>query len=381
MVSAFWSDMEQFHRAVHGSSPNGEEGLQSFLYFRSLLERDWKDVDSGEHPFRHWVAIASEYHYTRLIQLRKKFELVDSMNGFKSRTRRLADKRQYLSAMAEIETAARLRLAGIDISFPKDKSGNTPDILVEEDGCPFWVEVTCVNPPQFDFRFSDLLGEIMSITMSKRVTIGGFGLERLTKVGLQQIKDKVNLAAGEVAGKDELRMVNVRGKATLYVGSGSKVADIPDECKGTFRVWSSNPRSHIHRVIDKISEKGEKNYLGGVPGFLVLYDKMMDPRNVNEIFGSQIDDLGVVMATFPQLSGMALVVPYDFGTLTREVLFTISPDRDFKKYALPDMSTENLVLWSNKHADIKLPSTIYDAFMNYPTAYAKYLNEKNRLSP
>jgi len=373
--------MEKFHKRVSIDYPNGGQGYQAFIYFRSLLERNWTEGDSRQHPFRHWVMLASEPHYARLIQLRRRFELVERINGFKARTRRLADRLEYLSAMTEIETAAKLRLAGIDISFPKAKSGDTPDILAEVDGCDCWVEVTCVNPQRLENQFSDLLGEIMSTMMSKRVTIGGFGLERLTKDDLQQIKDKVNLAASEIAGKDELRKVNVRGKATLYVGSGSKAADIPEECRGSFRVWGGSPRPHIERVIGKIREKGEKDYLGGGPGFLVLYDSLMDPRNLDEILGSQIDDIGLVMATYPQIFGMALVVPSDFGTRISATTYLSTPDRDFIAYALPDRSTENLIVWRNRYTDTKLPSTIFNAFMNYPTTYAKYLNERNRLSP
>jgi hypothetical protein len=320
--------------------------------------------------------IASELHYARLIQLRKKFELVDKTNGFKGRAKRLADRIEHPSAMAEIETAVRLKLAGIDISFLNEKSGATPDILARAGDNELWVEVTCVNPPRFEYRFSDLLGEIMSITMSKRVAVGGVGIERLEKDDIQQIRDKVNQAAGEIAGRDELRRVNVRGKATLYVGSGSKVADIPEEYRGSFRVWSSNPRAHIHRIIDKIREKGNKDYLGGDPGFLVLHDSMMDPRVVDDIFGSPVDDLGVVMATFPQLAGMALIIPYDFGTRLSPVTFLPTPDRDFREYALPDMRTESLVLWRNKHTDIELPVSIYNAFLDYPTRCADYLEGK-----
>jgi hypothetical protein len=371
--------MEAFHKKVSNEYSNGEQGYQAFLYFRSLLERRWKDSDSNVHPFGTWVRFSSEYHYTRLIQLRRRFELVERVDGFRARARRLADKEEYLSAKAEIETAARLKMAGVDVSFPK--ADGTPDILTNVEGGACWVEVACVNPAPLESKFSDLIGEVMGIMMSKRVTIGGLGLERLDKNDIQLIKDKVNVAAEEIRGKNEIRTVNVPGKATLYVGAGTKTTEIPEEYRGGFRVWSKSPRPHIERVMGKIQEKGAKEYVGGGHGFLVLYDSLMDARTLGEIFANPTDDLGLIMATCPQIFGMALIVQSDPGARISPLTYLPTPEREFKEYALPDMTSENLIVRKNRYPDVQQPSMIFNAFTDYPTNYAKYLNERNRLNP
>jgi hypothetical protein len=68
VASAFWTDMERFHVAVHGDCSNGREGRFAFRYFRSLLERNWIDGNTDDHPFRDLVGMASDYQHSHIIE-------------------------------------------------------------------------------------------------------------------------------------------------------------------------------------------------------------------------------------------------------------------------------------------------------------------------
>jgi hypothetical protein len=99
----------------------------------------------------------------------------------------------------------------------------------------------------------------------------------------------------------------------------------------------------------------------------------MDPKSIDEIFSDKTDDLGLVMATYPQILGMALVVPSEFGNRVSPVIYMPTHDRAYEEYALPDMTAERLIVWRNGHTDAKLPLSICSAFRDYPANYKRIL--------
>jgi len=371
MTSRYWSHMEEFHERAHTDHPNGAEGMAAFRYFRSILEPNWVDADSNKHPFHHWITFASTHHYDRLILLRRRFELVQDTVGFRSRAKRLAHRTEYLSAMTEIETGVKLRLQGIQITFPREKSGDTPDIIADIGGQRYWVEVTSVNPPALETSFMNLLGGLMGTSMKLKVTVGGFAIAHFTEKDIRAIESDVEHAANEIAGKDGVRKVVVPGKAIFYVGSGTGVSDIPEKWRGGFQAWRSRDRPASERIIAKICDKGKKNYLEGGPGFLVLYDWMVPHEEVDKILENPEDDLGLVMAVHPQILGMTLVVPSESAPRMYPAVIVSSKTRESRIHALPDMTTERVVLWRNVHATAELPSMITSAFLEYPSALSR----------
>jgi len=365
MASRFWDGMERFHLSAHSSLPNGKQGLEAFRYFKSLLEPYWVDVDSAKHPFHNWVGIASEFHYSHLIMMRRQFELVEHAAGFRTLMKRFAKRAEYLSASTEIGTGIQLRFRGIEISFPHGNSGDTPDIIASIDGQQYWVEVTSINQPSAETSFMNLLGGLVGISVDKKVTIGGFAIAHFTPADAKAMEREVELVAEEVTGRDAYQRVVIQGKAIFFLGSGKKVNEIPEQWRSGFRTWSSRAHPPVERIVAKICDKGRKNYLSGRPGFLVLYDYLTTHGEILNMLENPDDDPGLVMTLHPKMMGMTLMIPSRFiEPRPTPLVLPPVPNREARMMQYRSSGSEMVVLWRNPYAEEELPLAIQSAFLD-----------------
>jgi len=131
------------------------------------------------------------------------------------------------------------------------------------------------------------------------------------------------------------------------------------------------------KIIHKIKEKGRSNQLQGQgPGLLVIYDRYLPSEEVRDLFEVPPDNVGVVLATFPVLTGLVLVAPsMPFQKLSEEVI--PRGHRVYLEHTLPDAEGEHSVVWKNRCADFPFPEAISGALASFPDNLSRLVASSN----
>ena len=356
-----------FHESASSGCDSGEDGLKAVQYLESLLRDNWEEPQSLDHPLQSKLRQASEPNYLWLVHFAQKLQRLSSIKGSEGVIKKLAIASEYNGALAELDFALKLHLAGIRVEFVEaSPQAQTPDLIAEFDEHPAGIEITSMNLPDEAKRSSDAFGHVHSNLFYNKVTGGGVICDLRTPDDVRELKHVVEEAVDEALKKNKMVKRNYPGLVTLYVAPRDLAHEIPEHSRGKFRTWSRSSLQKKEQIIRKIQTKGKSNQLQEKgPGLLVIYDRFLPAEESMQFFEDPADDVGAVLATYPVLSALILIAPpYLFESVTERVLS--KEHRVYIEHSLPDREGERIIVWKNRHANCPFPEVLVNVLENYP---------------
>ena len=374
--------MQRFHEIAKRDFINGEEGDAAFKYIRSKLEDDWDNNESRDHPMRKWVSWASKDQYDRLILLARKLKSLDEVPNANERIKRLTNQREFDGAMAELEIAFRLKIAGFFVSFvPESQENSSPDLKIEINGRKYWIEVSSVAPRKGheleDILINRLLNLMFQLSISHKLMLRfSVVAPPRDKKDLQSIITQLNEASTRAINERKFQIVPIEGKMIVYIAPPEDVDKIPEDLRlGSYK-HDPQPKQHLELLLRKIRKKGFKKYSQSDKGFLAIVDPFCGAKEVKRIMDSPGDDLRMLMRTFPDLMGMALIIQSGLDQNELQNVIPRSDRKGFDFYSLPHSECEGMILWENE-INI-LPNEIREAFLAYPRNLELFIDRFNK---
>lgn len=311
-----------------------------------------------------------EANYQWLVQYARKLVTASSLIGFKSVAKRLASKEEYLTANNEIEVALKLFLQKLDVTFSEISSQPKPDLIVSIGRGAIGVEVSSLNPPDEETRGQMLIHGITASGFLKKAVTGGFVSKVPSSAKIQRILDQLNMKIDEAKESRKVEKLNTEGVATLYVAPHDMVNQMPEDCRGSLRLILPHRRSVEELVCKKIKEKSEQLFSHNDTGILFLYTQMIDEQTIFQLFENDMDDVKVMLASYPKFMGLILTVPHQG---IHAVSAVKSDDlrkkyRDNKAFLESEAGVyqyESSIIWKNMHANQIFPENILHALENY----------------
>lgn len=367
----YWNKIVDFHQRVYKDSSTGEEGFKAVSFLRSFFEKMGCNSLPPDHPLHNRLGVGFEPNYLWLVQYAKKIQKVSFLSGFEQIAKRLVNPKTYLAAHNEIEVALKLHLEGLNVSFHRFDSQPTPDLFLKLRNDITRIEVSSINPSDEETRFQLLRDLIIRINFSREVASGGFVSRIPTRETIQNIENQVMELIDRAKKLHEVQKLNFKGVATIYLAPDDLVDQIPADCRRSFQFVSPPNRKPIENQIQqKIGKKSRQLFKDKESGLLFLYTQMIDREKVFQLFKNDMDDVIAILASYPKLLGVILIVPH----LGMEVVSAI------QSISLKNESTENkilleceagkyqyesIIVWKNLHGDNDFPEEIISALKNY----------------
>lgn len=379
MVSiSFWDRILAFHESASSKCRFGENGLKAVQYLESLLRDDWEETQSLDHPLQSKLAQAFEPNYLWLIHFAQKLQKLSIIKRSEAVIKKLAIASEYYGALAELDFALKLHLDGVQVEFVEPSLAiQTPDLIAEFDEYHVGVEITSMNLPDEVQRAQDSFGRVLSKLFHSKAVGGGVICDLRTPNDVKELEGVVERAVDEALERKRMVKGNSLGLITIYVAPREIAQEIPEHSRGTFRMWSRSSLSKEVQIIKKIQMKGKSNQLPEKkPGLLVIYDRFLSAEEALQFFEDPADDIGAVLATFPDLTALILVAP---PFMLQEVSEKVKSKehRVYVEHTLPDSEGERILVWKNKHADFLFPDALVNALKNYPNNLSRLFGSSN----
>ena len=367
----YWEWVVKFHKKIPRDFPTGEKGFKAVLFLKSFFEHVGCEVIPKDHPFRNRLLVGFETNYQWLVQYARKLLTASSLIGFKSVAKRLANPREYLTAHNEIEVALKLFLQKLDVTFSDISSQPKPDLIVSIGRDEIGVEVSSLNPPDEEMRVQMLVDGIITSSFLKEAATGGFVSKvpsSLTKI--QEIVDQLNKAIDEVKESRKVEKLNFEGVATIYVAPRDMADQIPEDCRSSYRLIRPHRRPVEELICKKIKEKSEQLFSYSDTGLLFLYTQMIDEQTIFQLFERGMDDVEVMLASYPKFLGLVLTVPHQgihvVSDIKSDDLRKICKDtKAFLESEAGVYQYESSIIWKNMHANQIFPEDVLHALENY----------------
>jgi hypothetical protein len=370
MKMAYWDGILRFHKNVSKGYSSGEEGLRAVRFLKHFFEKLGCAGFSRDHPLNNRLSVGIEQNYQWLIQYARKLYTASSLSGFEDIASRLTDHRTFLDANNEIEVALKFHLAELDVSFvPIDYTHQTPDILLKINKLEYHVEVSSLNPPDQEALMWMFHAQLTPLTSFKGLISGGLINRIPNKNKLIEIIEQVKEKTEQIKETNESVKLSFPGCATIYIAPRDKMSEIPKGSRGIYRLATSPRRSIEERIQRKISGKYDQLFSLDKPVFLFLYTQTIDAKMLHEYFNKVVENVEVILASYPALLGLVLTVPH----LRMDVVSSISSDslkreinnnKVFLESEVGKYQYESSLIWKNLHADQTFPSEILSAMEN-----------------
>jgi len=367
----YWEWVVKSHEKMSKDFPTGEEGFKAVLFLRSFFEHIGCEVIPRDHPFQNRLSVGMEPNYQWLVQYTRKLLTASSIKGFKSVAKRLANPREYLAAHNEIDVALKLYLQKLDVTFSERSSEPKPDLIVDIGRDMIGVEVTSLNPPDEEMRVQMLVSQIITSSFLKEATTGGFVSKVPSSFAkIQEIIDQLNKAIDQAKESRKVEKLNFEGVATIYVAPRDMADQIPEDCRNSYRYVQTHRKPVEEQISKKIREKSKQIFPYSDAGLLFLYTEMIDKQAIFQLFERGMDDVEVVLASYPKLLGLVLTVPH----LGIHVVSAVKSDdlrkgfKDSKAFLESEAGVyqyESSIIWKNVHANQIFPEDILHALENY----------------
>jgi len=370
----YWNSVVRSHERMSTDFPNGEKGLRAVRFLRSFFEQMGCEQLHPNHPLHNRLSIGFDPNYLWLVQYARKLLTARSISGFERVAKRLID-REYVAAHNEIEVALKLHLEGLDVYFSCADSRHTSDMILRLGGDTVRIEVSSLNPPEEENRVQQLISQSWVLTM-KGVVSGGF-IGRISSFKkLNYVIDRMREAADIVTRTRQMKKLSFKGVATIFLAPRDKVHQIPEDCRGIYYFTSPYHRSIEERIEKKIKEKSEQTFGNNRPGLLFLYTRIIDRQAISQLFEPTLDDVTVILSSYPKLLGLVLTVPHlgiEVGSAVKSEALQRKHkgNKVFLESEAGMYEYESSVIWKNLHADRSFPKEILRAMENYPSNLSK----------
>lgn len=380
VIMKYWDWILDAQERMTKSYPSGEKGLTAINFIRNFFEKMGADKLDRYHPLHYRLTSGAEPNYLWLIQYAQKLHTASMIPGFEQIVKRLSDPETYLSVNNEIEVSLKMYLAGLNVSFvPTSNVHPTPDLLVKMPDKEITIEVSSLNPSNEEEYLQTLQTRLIMLILKHRLVYGALVNRVSDKPTLERILTEVEAAIENILETNKTEKVNIPGVITIYLAPPEKIDDIPEECKNSSYYVQPPRRSLEDKIKRKINEKYSQLTLAGEAGLLYLYTQMIPIERIFQQFEKPFDQLNIVLASYPKLSGLILTRPH--FEIERIVMMKYdmlkSKTKKGKAYIETEAGAfqyESTLTWDNEYANQSFPQQIIEAIKNYQ-------NNLEKLSP
>jgi len=187
---------------------------------------------------------------------------------------------------------------------------------------------------------------------------------------IQEIIGQLNKAIDQAKESHKVEKFNFEGVATIYIAPRDMADQIPDDCRNSYRFLQPYRRSVEEQIGRKIRSKIRQLFQYSNAGLLFIYTEMMDKEAGFQLFEQSMDDITVMLASYPKLLGLILTVPH-LGIHVASAVESSDLRKEYKgsKVFLEAEAGvyqyESSIIWKNVHANQIFPEDIIHALQNY----------------
>lgn len=334
------------------------------------------EIVSNDHPLLNKLLVGAEFNYQWLIQYANKLKLATEISGFSKIAYRITNSETFLSINNEIEVALKFLLAGYTTSFIEtDLSKPTPDLLLNIKDKEYHVEVSSLNPSDQETLMWTFHSQLSQLTIGKGLVTGGFINKIPDHKVLGDIINRVKEKITEIQETNEPVKINEPKYATIYIAPQEKKEEIPEGCRGLFRLAQPYNRTTVEKIERKIKEKYNQLFSSDNPSLLYLYSQTLENEKLYGFFDNVIDNMEVILPSYSKLIGLVLTVPHLRFDVISAMNSSLRMEKKVEKIYLESEigkgQYESSLIWKNLHSDCIFPEEIEDAIENYPSNLKK----------
>jgi hypothetical protein len=363
----YWEAIEKSQERMARDFPNGKEGMKAVHVIRSFFEQIGTEQLSQYHPLTNRLRIGYEPNYSWLVHYARKLLTAKQLLGFEGVAKRFSDPKEYLAANAETETALKLYLSGLDVSFCRQTRQPVCDLGVKLDNTFVGVEVTSLNPSDEELLVDTLVSQVNVLGFTSDIAAGGFVSRVKSAQVLEEVLSQVKQAIEEVKVSGKIKKLNYKGVATIYLAPESMVDQMPADCRRQFAYSHPSRLSIEDQIKRKIA--GKDRQLQNGLGILFINTRMIDRESLSKLF-DQSTSVDITLASYPMLLGLVLTVPHlgievVSGQTIEHLEKRSSDNKVFLETEVGPFQYESSLLWKNLHADLAFPAEFTQALMDY----------------
>ena len=328
------------------------------------------EIVPDKHPLLSKLLAGAEFNYQWLIQYANKLKLANDLSGFSKIAYRLTNSETFLSVNNEIEVALKFHLAGYTTSFIEtDLSKPTPDLLLNIKDKEYHVEVSSLNPSDQETLMWTFHSQLSQLRLGKGLVMGGFINKIPDHKVLADIINRVKEKITEIQVTNEPVKINEPKYATIYIAPQEKKEEIPEGCRGMFRLAQPYKRTTEEKIERKIQNKYDQLFSSDNPSLLVLYSQILEKGALYNLFDNVVDNMEVVLPSYSKLIGLVLTVPHlrfdVISSMTSSLTVEKKDEQIYLESEIGKGQYESSLIWKNLHSDFIFPAEIGDAIANY----------------
>ena len=330
--------------------------LEGISKLREIFDDNWLSLAvRTRHPLVSSILNYAPTSYLSLAELGSKLNLLKNTPGFKELTFRLKKGEEYTGAEAELDTAYKLKSAGLSIKelFPKVGKGKA-DIKVQIDGEEIYFEVATLQDSKKSVMASETFQSLtFPFTYSQDVIIHCQIHKILSKPHINELKTKIENAIASVKDTGEYIHISEQGVIDYLIVRRDR-QDQLQELVSKFRMKSevSGPPIPIddeRRVENKIwQEVGQLP--DDKPGIIVIYANLIYFGEAKQYY----DDLvfQIEEAIFDQPNVVLGIIISKVGS--SESGFLVEEDNYLLAMKeVHDILRESVLIIKNRYSDFK----------------------------
>ena len=341
--------------------------LDGMKQLRTTMGSEWlKDAVEMGHPILITLANQAPCARYQLADLGKKLTTLSDVPNFDRLKQMLANKELFSSAIAEVEIAARMKMAGFSTKLYPRADSKESDIRVNVDGQDYFIEITVMRAPHEErkaHRTFDDLG--MSFLMDSRASIAGKIYKTLSRPSIRRLQEKIRKSI-DIAVKEK-RCIEIYEPRVIdyFICPNDKQDEIQEWIKkkrltGTIvgpPVYVDEPRRIRQTFVQKYRQLPKNE-----PGLIVIYGHNLflglrekSFRNLSELLEETIYELD-------RLIGGVIVSTY-LGVRTPEIKVKETPSYVFRRnFDANTLSQEDVLIIKNRHSEFPINEKLLRAF-------------------
>jgi hypothetical protein len=376
-MTKFWDWIESFHKSDVKDRDSPFEKLASINYLRETFEPNWDESNSDKHPFYSMLSIASDEDYARLGVFVNKIKELSKLPGNADIIRRMGDFNEYYGAYCEMDTALRFKLADLEVSIIEaTQEMRTPDFLLKSPRNGIWIETTTINTPK-ETETNDLIGKLMTISISRHVAISGYFLREPKQKEIAEVIKMIQEALKESSSADHPSKLSIPGLMILFLRFGPSKEGIPEQFLDGVDIHDKEKKHRVERIVKKIEDKCKNNYPIAKSGFLIIYDQSAKDGDFIELLKRDERDLVSVISSYRNLLGLAIIMSNVRNPQPIWDLMNLEHCK-WDVISLPSLESEGIIVWKNPCADEELPDYLIKALFEFNDNLNKILPDNQK---
>ena len=341
--------------------------LQGMKQLRTSMGSErLKDAVEMGHPILGTLANQAPSARYWLANLGKKLIMLGDVPNIDTLKQMLASKELFSSALAELEIAAKMKMAGFSIELHPRANSKESDIRVNVDGQDYFMEITVMRASSDERKarktFDDLTTRFL---MDSRISIAGEIHKPLSLPSIRRLQEKIRKSIDLAV--EEKRCIEISEPRVIdyFICPSGKQDEFKEWSKkkgltGTF-VGPTIDVDEIRRIRQAFAEKC-KQLPRNKPGLIVIYGHNIFLGLGGDYFRNLSDLLEETIYDHRRLIGGVIVSTY-FSGQPPEIEVKEMPSYVFRRnFDAHTLSQEDVLIIKNKYSEFPINEKLLRAF-------------------